>query len=52
MGHLRTSYTNEFMDFFTYFYIILRNELDYKELEINNTGENYEFYISNGKEKK
>lgn len=52
MGHLRTSYTNEFMDFFTYFYITIRNELNYKELEINNTGEDYEFYISNGKEKK
>ena len=40
------------MDFFTYFYITLRNELNYKGLEINNTGEDYEFYISNGKEKK
>lgn len=52
MGRLRSSYTNEFMDFFTYFYITLRNELNYKEIEINNTDEDYEYYISNGKEKK
>lgn len=52
MGHLRSSYINEFMDFFTYFYITLRNELNYKDFEIKNTGEDYEFYISNGKEKK